>query len=419
MSGLSPATSKRSLSRVSQRTSHAELTVDVSKSAAPSSGSRSGRLDAIIVPASRPASLLQPVIDLAASLDVPLVMLCSRQTRTEQVAQRVAKTPGARCLLVPIAQGWTHPAIPSRMSALDFKAVQFGRSTDLSAKRNLGLLLARLHGWAKVAFVDDDIRISTPDHFTRLAGQLDAHRVAGMVVEEYPDNSVVCHARRLAGLEQDVFVTGAVLGVRCDDRPLSFFPDVYNEDWFFFAEEAASRRLPRVGQATQTEYEPFASSERAGWEEFGDLLAEGLFALFGGGSPDLLLGDHLNCATARYWSRFIEARNEVLVNTRGVLERFADRDPGNIRVQSAIVSLKTAEALLDTDITPGLCVKFLEAWQQDLVDWRACSRPVSDVGTTREAMDYLGLKDWRLAEFGCAEVDDPRGARRITQLATV
>lgn len=403
---------------VAQHWSHAHLTQDVSQLPVPSSRSRSGRLDAIIVPASRPASLLQPVIDLAASLDVLLVMLCSRQTSIEQVAQRVARTPGARCLLVPIAQGWTHPAIPPRTSAAKFRVVQGGRTTDLSAKRNLGLLLARLHGWAKIAFVDDDIRISTPEHFTRLAGQLEAHRVAGMVVEEYPDNSVVCHARRLADLDQDVFVSGAVLGVRLDERPLSFFPDVYNEDWFFFAEEAASRKLPRVGQATQTEYDPFATSERAGWEEFGDLLAEGLFALFGDVSPELSLGDHLNGATDRYWSRFIEARQGVLTHTRGVLERFADRDPGNLRVHSAIGSLKTAEALLDSQITPGLCVDFIEAWREDLADWHACSRPVTDVGTTREAMDYLGLGNWRLAEFGCAEVDDPRGAQRLIRPAT-
>ena len=84
-----------------------------------------------------------------------------------------------------------------------------------------------------------------------------------MVVREFPDNSVVCHARRLAGLAQDVFVTGAVLGVHCNSLPLSFFPDIYNEDWFFFAKEAAARKLPRVGHARQAEYDPFASPDRA------------------------------------------------------------------------------------------------------------------------------------------------------------
>ncbi len=405
--------------RVSQRTSHAHLTLDASSISIPISGSRSGRLDAIIVPASRPASQLQPVIDLAASLDVLLVLLCSRQTEVERVAERVAKTPRSRCLLVPMKPGWTHPAIPSRTSHPDFKAVQPNRRTDLSAKRNLGLLLARQLGWNKVAFVDDDIKVSSPTHVTRLAGQLERHHVAGMTVHDFPDNSVVCHARRLAGMTQDVFVTGAVLGVRLSEQPLGFFPDIYNEDWFFFAKEAASRCLPRVGQAQQAAYEPFASPDRAGGEEFGDLLAEGLFALFGNRNPDQQLPEQLRGATSRFWSGFMEARHGVLTHTREELERFADHDAGNVLLHSAIASLKTSEALLDSTITPDLCVAFLEAWQQDIVDWHACSAPQQDVGTTREAMDFLGLPNWRLAEFGSLQVDDPRGAGRLRGLATV
>jgi hypothetical protein len=60
-------------------------------------------------------------------------------------------------------------------------------------------------------------------------GQLDRHQVAGMHVRHFPDNSVVCHARRLAGFAQDVFVTGAALGVHCNSLPLSFFPDIYKQ----------------------------------------------------------------------------------------------------------------------------------------------------------------------------------------------
>ena len=96
---------------------------------------------------------------------------------------------------------------------------------------------------------------------------------------------MVCHARRDARLPQDVFLTGAVLGVHCNNLPLSFFPDIYNEDWFFFAREAASRDLRQVGQATQIEYNPYASPDRARQEEFGDLLAEGLYALIGEVNP--------------------------------------------------------------------------------------------------------------------------------------
>ena len=133
-----------------------------------------------------------------------------------------------------------------------------GGTSDLSVKRNFGLLLARLSGWSKIVFIDDDITLSRPD-IARLTDQLDSHQIAGMVCRDFPDNSVVCHARRLAGLPQDVFVTGAVLGVNCTDLPLPFFPDIYNEDWFFFAEAAPrATSSTKAGEARQAEYEPFA-----------------------------------------------------------------------------------------------------------------------------------------------------------------
>jgi hypothetical protein len=231
----------RSLKQVQQRPSHAYLSKDLSGLPPPPLRSSRGHLDAIIVPASRPLrqSFLGPAIELAALLGAFLVVLCSKETKVDQVAKRVAETPGARSLIVPIRNGWKHHKFPTETSDNRFKWASADRESDLSAKRNLGLLLARLHGWSKIAFVDDDITLSQTDHIARLAGQLDKHQVAGMLVRRFPDNSVVCHARRLAGFKQDVFVTSAVLGVHCNSLPLSFFPDIYNEDWFFL------RRRPR------------------------------------------------------------------------------------------------------------------------------------------------------------------------------
>jgi hypothetical protein len=410
---LAVTSPKRLLKRIAQQPSHAHLSRDVSRSPAPPVRSVSGRLDAVIVPAARPASLLQPAIDLAASLNVLLVVLCSKQTRVEQVAQRVASTPGARCLIVPITNDWTHPKFPTRTSHLRFAEAQGGRESDLSLKRNLGLMLARLHGWNKIAFVDDDITLSRTDNIARLAGQLDAHQVAGMVVEQHPDNSVVCHARRLAGMSQDVFVTGAVLGVHCNSLPLSFFPNIYNEDWFFFAKEAALRRLPRVGRARQLEYDPFASTDRARREEFGDLMAEGLYALFGDASPNMSFEEQLEAATRAYWDRFIGARREVLIETCSQLGRIANQFPEDSRVSAAFYALRAAMGQLDDTVDPDLCVSFLDAYMEDLGEWQSFTNGVNNVGSTREAMDVLELKNWRFAEFGAAEVEDLRGSRPL------
>jgi len=236
-----------------------------------------------------------------------LVVLCSKQTSVEQVAKRVP-TPGVRALIVEIPENWRHSKFPARTSDPAFKEANANRASDLSAKRNIGLLLARLHGWNKIVFLDDDITISRRGNIARLAAQLDGHQVAGMIVRRHPDNSVVCHARCDAGLQQDVFLTGAALGVHCNSLPLSFFPDIYNEDWLFFAPEAAGRQLPSVGYAKQPKYDPYGTLDRARCEEFGDLLAEGLYALIADEDLSLPFGEQLRGATRAYWSRFIEAR---------------------------------------------------------------------------------------------------------------
>jgi hypothetical protein len=322
------------------------------------------------------------------------------QTKVEHVAQRVAETPAARSLIVRITEDWVHPAFPKGTSQKAFRLASAGRISDLSLKRNLGLLLARQHGWNKVAFIDDDITITGPESIARLAGQLDKHQVAGMRSGWFPDNSVVCHARRLAKFWQDVFVTGAVLGVHCGDLPLSYFPDIYNEDWFFFAKDAAARMLPRVGEARQAEYDPFESPERARQEEFGDLLAEGLYALIGEEDPSVPFDDQILGATETYWEQFIDARRDVIEVTRTALNRFSDRNTNSERVSAALASLAAAESQLNTAITPELCVNFLSAWRDDLEYWQQFTNRVSNVESTREAMDFLELNTWRWAEFG-------------------
>jgi hypothetical protein len=326
------------------------------------------------------------------------------QTRVEHVAQRVAKTPGARALIIRIPNGWKHASLPMQTSADTFDEAKARRVSDLSAKRNLGLLLARLRSWNKIAFIDDDIAPLGNRSMIRLAGQLDDHDVAGMVVREFPDNSVVCHARRLAKFSQDVFVTGAVLGVHCNSRSLSFFPDVYNEDWFFFAKEAAAHNLPQAGHASQAEYDPFATPYRARCEEFGDLLAEGLYALIGLEDPSVPIERQLRLAKAQYWRQFIDVRHEVLTETEAKLGNIIDQDADG-RIYSALASLAAARNLLEDTITTDICVNFLDAWCQDLNDWQKSWERLANMGSIRRAMECLELRTWTLAKYGVAAVD--------------
>jgi hypothetical protein len=52
------------------------------------------------------------------------------------------------------------------------------------------------------------------------------------IVRKHPDNSGVRPARRDDGLQQDIFLTGAALGVHCNTLPLSFFPEAPGSEDF-------------------------------------------------------------------------------------------------------------------------------------------------------------------------------------------
>lgn len=375
--------------------SHARLLHDVSRSPAPSTRSRLSRPDAFVVPATRPASALTGIIELAAELETLLVVLCSRQAHIEQVAERVGRIHRARALVVQVDEDYRLPYEAFRTSSSAFTGANGGRVSDLSPKRNFGMLLARLLGWTRLVFIDDDITVRKQD-IARLTAQLDSHQIASMVCRHFPDNSVFCHARRLARLHQDVFATGAVLGVNCSDLPLPFFPDIYNEDWFFFGDAAARRRLTKAGEAEQLRYDPFAEPARAEHEEFGDLLAEGLYALIEMNGPGRSFRQVTHLATERYWSSYIDVRRHDLADTRSRLGEFASRDTGSDDVAHASKSLEAAQGLYsDEMITAERCVQFLEAWQADIAAWGRTYPHTNNLGSIRDAMDWLGATTWQ------------------------
>jgi hypothetical protein len=155
-----------------------------------------------------------------------------------------------------------------------------------------------------------------------------------------------------------------------------------------------------VGQASQLEYNPYASPDRARREEFGDLLAEGLFALMGQVDPSVRFGDQMRAADEAYWSRFIEARHSVITEAMSLLSVAVERNGDHGRLSSALVSLAAAQHHLDHMITAEDCVSFVDAWQEDLEEWKRFSSGVNNVESTRDAMDFLQLTTWTRAEFG-------------------
>ena len=313
------------------------------------------RFDVIVVPTHRPVKRLRASIDLARRTGLPLIVMCSRAIRHDEAIIE-ANEAGIEAFAFDMPAG--NPLAIDFTTSVDAElaAASPDRNSDLSMKRNIGLVLARLLRWDRMMFLDDDIYWVGQRQVTTLAAALDDHKVSALIPKRgFPGNSVVCHARRLGGGKQDVFASASGIGVRCG-HDLAFFPKVYNEDWFFFADEAARHRIKPVGESHQRKYDPYDSPARATWEEFGDLLAEGLYAR-------LDFGEGIWDVDASYWDYFIELRRSLHQQIAESLTRVKHERRGE--GIKAAESIRAAQEQLER-ITSGLCMKFMRSWAEDL-----------------------------------------------------
>jgi hypothetical protein len=338
-------------------------------------------LDAIIVPAGRPAAHLEHAVTLARAADCWLLILCSRRCRGREVRKLLNARSYRKAIVIDLPAGYSHellnfPALHALKEELPEACGYI--ATDLSVKRNVGLVLARMLGWRRIFFLDDDIRdIRHPD-LQSTVNMLGSYAEAGLWVTNFPDNSIVCHANRQTGGNQDVFVSGAALAVDCE-ADIGFFPDIYNEDWLFFFDDASSGRLANSGlEAMQLRYYPFAKAQNAAWQEFGDVLAEGLYAL-------LHLGLGWQHATRDYWVQFLEVR-------RNFLEVTVTRLP-NARPEIRAEMLASVESALrcTREIRADLCERYVQHWREDLAEWKQRAAGIPKMASIEAALEELGL----------------------------
>lgn len=347
----------------------------------PQAGSGSS-IDAVIVPTARPAEWMTDALRLSVALGCPVLALCSGDAKPAEVLG-LASSLGAHHTVVVDAGAVT---LPVTLTAGEIPGgfAPGGKYVDLSVKRNLGLALARmLDGWHRVLFLDDDItEISVPG-LRLAAARLPDYTAIGLTVVGKPDNSVVCHAYREVGGRQSTFVGGGALLVPTDGD-VSHFPDVYNEDWFFFMKGDRLGSVGRMGQARQRDYDPFDDPARAEAQEFGDCLAEGVYALLDDGRR---LGE----ADLDYWTGYLRRRRRLIQGIVAKVPKVAGID----KRARMLASLDAAGKILAA-IEARHCVDFLHAWDRDRVSWREFLQGLPPVRDVDEALDYFGLAKARV-----------------------
>lgn len=342
-------------------------------------------VDAIIVPTIRTPQAMAHAISLAAQLKCVLLALCSGNDTSADRVAALASATGAEVLAVDVDH---LPAglLPWFKTCEQLYRTRFGRHSDLSLKRNLGLLIARVAGWERIVFLDDDIEIPDPLDLRRAAALTDRYAGAGLNIHGYPDNSVVCHAYREAGGAQDQFVGGGALAVHTRETS-SFFPNIYNEDWFFLLNGHKLRPTAVTGVAIQQPYDPFDVEERSRMEELGDTLAEGLFWL-------LDEGKSLRDADVGYWSRYLSMRRKFILETIDMVDRTHKTTE---RTNRMITSLKAAW-FRSQYIKPEWCEDYVRAWRADRATWKQHLERIQPSrkqnchkGDLDKVMSHLGL----------------------------
>jgi hypothetical protein len=339
-------------------------------------GRRRAKVDAIIVPTIRHPANLTDAARLAIALDCPLVTLHSGKWTSAAVAAR--RLPRQADLIAIDVPALARLRMPDFNTAHVLASTKFHRPTDTSPKRNTGLMLCHLLAWKHVVFLDDDIEIPEPADLELAAGLLDHHNIVGLFVEGYPDNSVVCHAYRMAGGPQQSFIGGGAVVVETQ-RTCSFFPDIYNDDWFYMLDaEGLQPVAAAAGRVIQRPYDPFHNPNRARAEELGDVLAEGVFWLLDEGKSIL-------DADLRYWRDFLKRRRTFINHVLSMVEK-ADIEPGEKRPM--VEALKAARGRL-TLITPGLCRDYLRALAMDRELWRKHIESLEPQSSRRAALGQL------------------------------
>jgi hypothetical protein len=221
---------------------------------------------------------------------------------------------------------------------------------DLPLKRNYALWHAWLQGYSRILILDDDI--CGLDDIQLLAGTaaLSRWRLAGYFVDDFPDTSVVGHIERSVGEPVLPFLSGSCLFIRTDvEAP--FFPPLYNEDWIFMAPHIELQAVCSLGVVQQEFYDPFSSLAASTFQEPGEIIADGLFALL---------------AARRYSDRLSPSVWATLISQRRAwLRILAGRSNELTHVASIHRALARGAELSAED-----CVRFLSEYECDVVKWK-------------------------------------------------
>lgn len=335
-------------------------------------------MDAIIVPAARPAHNLLGAAALATKTQTPLIILNSKDATTDDIAAAFADKPLLQWSAVEIPSGYEDPLLQFSAAECIPEPAKSHPASDLSLKRNLGLLIGRQFGH-RIFFMDDDIKIA-PSQLEYAGRLLSKYALAGFRSTDFPDKSVIGHIEKTRQptrtfhnadrpYREDVFISGNALAVNLD-KVSDHFPDIYNEDWLFMFNGLSRGDAISAGEARQEPYD-YLRESRAAREEFGETIADGLYDACDNGQISQI-------TRTRYWDRVIQQRRSRISALRDGRRRRAD-----LVLRSALAVSRC--------ITPDICVEYVGTWQSDQLVWKDRLGMLQDSPSLKSSLQTLNL----------------------------
>ncbi|MBI4683915.1 MAG: hypothetical protein HY755_01825 [Nitrospirae bacterium] len=224
-------------------------------------------------------------------------------------------------------------------------------SWDLPLKRNYALYFSRKNGYSKILLIDDDIRGVNLNILKMGSQSLNDYLLSGCFIEDFPDISIIDHLDVVAGEKIVSSLSGSFLFIK-PFSSYSFFPNIYNEDLLFMLPHIIDRSICSFGSIQQLPYDPFQDPSKASFQEFGDIIAEGLFALLSSN-----LYEHR--FNKKAWEHILNERKKILLNLRDTLK--------DIKVQKIIDSAM----IVNKTITTEACLNFLDNMERDRQTWNS------------------------------------------------
>jgi hypothetical protein len=173
--------------------------------------------------------------------------------------------------------------------------------------------------------------------------------MAGCFVDDFVDTSVMGHLERATGDPVYPFLSGSFLLLRPHDVK-GFFPCIYNEDWLFMILRILDQSICSYGSVGQLKFDPFRDSTRSVFQEFGDVLVDGLYAL-------LADNQYSRRHDKKVWAGIIEQRREFLLSLSAQLPGIKHR-----RIIATMLDVSTSITAMD-------CLNFISDWERDLITW--------------------------------------------------